>query len=173
MHMSRKPRSHFARRLSPLALLAALALLALPAFVAGHLPDGGGRPFVTAMTGDEEAPGPGHPEATGTAFLRLNPGQEEVSVVLTFEGFDPNDPAERIAAGHIHIGQPGVPGPVVVSFEIPGPLPLDEDGSGSFANVVSADREVILDIIRNPGDYYVNLHSANFPPGAIRGQLSR
>ncbi len=169
-------RTFFSRRvrwLSPLAVLSAFAFLAFPAFVSGHLAAQGGRPFVVFMTGDEEAPGPGHPVATGTAFLRLNPGLEEVSFLLTFEGLDPDDPADRIFAGHIHIGDPGAPGPVVLNFAIPGPLEVDEDGAGSFAGVVSADRALLLDIIRNPGDYYVNLHSANFPPGAIRGQLAR
>ena len=30
---------------------------------------------------------------------------------------------------------------------------------------------VVADILANPEDYYVNVHNAEFPSGAIRGQL--
>ena len=36
---------------------------------------------------------------------------------------------------------------------------------------VDADRELILDIMLNPEHYYVNVHTFEHPPGAIRGQL--
>jgi hypothetical protein len=48
--------------------------------------------------------------------------------------------------------------------------PPDENGSSSGCAEVS--REVALDILKNPEDYYVNVHTALFPDGAIRGQLS-
>ncbi|MBS1786273.1 MAG: CHRD domain-containing protein [Acidobacteria bacterium] len=31
----------------------------------------------------------------------------------------------------------------------------------------------INDIMKNPGNYYVNVHTAEFPNGAIRGQLGK
>jgi hypothetical protein len=38
---------------------------------------------------------------------------------------------------------------------------------------VSASRELILEILQNPEGFYVNVHNADFPAGAVRGQLSR
>ena len=35
------------------------------------------------------------------------------------------------------------------------------------------DRSLAQALIRDPADYYVNIHPGDFPDGAIRGQLSR
>ncbi|MFL5880350.1 MAG: CHRD domain-containing protein, partial [Actinomycetota bacterium] len=39
---------------------------------------GEGRPFATMLTGAAEVPGPGDADASGTAFITLNQGQDEV-----------------------------------------------------------------------------------------------
>jgi hypothetical protein len=39
--------------------------------------------------------------------------------------------------------------------------------------VTGVDPELIKDIRQNPSSYYVNLHTAEFPIGVIRGQLSK
>ena len=44
---------------------------------------------------------------------------------------------------------------------------------GSSSGCVSADREEIKEIIQHPEEYYVNVHNADFPLGAVRGQLSK
>jgi hypothetical protein len=117
----------------------------------------GGRPFTTTLTGAAEVPGPGDPDGSGTASLRLNPGQGEVCFELTVTGIAP------ATAAHIHVAPAGVAGPVVV--------PLTPPTSGSSSGCVSASRELLLAIIQEPEAYYVNVHNAEFPAGALRGQL--
>ena len=44
---------------------------------------------------------------------------------------------------------------------------------GKIKDCATADAAVVKDILANPGGYYVNVHTADFRPGAIRGQLSK
>ena len=89
-------------------------------------------------------------------MLSLNPGQEEVCFELTVTGIARRRPP------HIHVGGAGVAGPVVRGLIPP--------TSGSSSGCVSASRELILAIIQNP-ENHVNVHNAQYPAGAVRGQL--
>jgi CHRD domain len=139
-----------------------LVPLALVGWVQAVSAAEGGRPFSTTLTGAAEVPGPGDPDATGQADLTLNPGQQEVCLEISWANID-----GEVFAGHIHAGTATVAGPVVVTLF-----------TGSFASTdsvsgcVAADRALIKDILQNPTNYYVNVHSRpNFPGGAVRGQL--
>jgi hypothetical protein len=119
----------------------------------------GGRPLSTTMTGGEEVPGPGDPDGSGEAFITLNHGSGEVCFQITVSDIAP------ATAAHIHEAPAGVAGGVVVGLTPP--------TGGSSSGCVSADRDLIKDIIQNPAEYYVNVHNADFPAGAVRGQLSK
>jgi len=119
----------------------------------------GGRPLTTTLTGAAERPGPGDPDGTGTATLRLNPGQGKVCFVLTASNI-----ILPATGAHIHIAPVGDPGPIVVPLTAP-------DATGVSAGCVSASRDLIKAILKNPSAYYVNIHTTDFPAGAIRGQL--
>jgi len=70
--------------------------------------------------------------------------------------------------GHIHRGAAGVTGPVVVPFF------MTAVPAGIFAlagTVPNVDPALARQIRAAPRDYYVNLHTAEFPAGAVRGQL--
>ena len=158
------------RRLFAALLLAALAALALagPASAAklGGA-DHGGRLFTTTLSGAEEvdpitgALGAGDPDGSGLATLTVNPGQEEVCYELSVE-----DIMLPAIGAHIHVGDAGENGPVVV------PL-TPSDASELSSGCAQVSRELALAIIRNPENYYVNVHTSDFPNGAIRGQLSK
>lgn len=138
--------------------LVSVVALALVAY-AGH-GDDGGRPLSTTLTGAQEVPGPGDPDGSGEVTLQLNPGLQQICFQLTVHDIAP------ATAAHIHEAPAGVAGPVVVPLTPP-------PTSGSSSNCVSADREEILEIMAHPEEYYVNVHNATFPAGAIRGQLSK
>ncbi|WP_203580940.1 CHRD domain-containing protein [Microbacterium hibisci] len=144
-----------------LILGAVAGIAATLVFAGAAQADDGGRPFTVELSGAAEVPGPGDPNASGTAMLRLNPGQGEVCLDIEWAGVD-----GTVTAAHIHVGGTTAAGPVVVPL-FAGAFAGTDDTSGC----VAADRALILDIMRDPGDYYVNVHSSVFPAGAIRGQL--
>ena len=68
---------------------------------------------------------------------------------------------EPIAAAHIHRGAADTTGGIVVHFN---------PYSGGCTEV---DRGLALEIITDPSAFYVNVHNAIYPAGALRGQLDR
>ncbi len=140
---------------NPSVLVVALALLALGGLGIAH-----GNPFFsTSMTGAAEVPGPGDPDGSGQASISLSPATGEICFSLTV-----SDIAPAIAA-HIHRGPAGVAGPVVVALTPP--------TSGSSLGCVIKDKNLVKEIMQHPEQFYVNVHNAQFPAGALRGQLSR
>jgi hypothetical protein len=68
-------------------------------------------------------------------------------------------------AAHIHQGAVGVSGPVIVPLAAP-------DASGRANGCTTGvDRDLITKILTAPYNYYVNVHTTEFPAGAVRGQL--
>jgi len=128
-----------------------LALLSLTAVAAG------GQPLTVTMSGAAERPGPGDPDGTGTASFTFNRGLGEVCFWLSVSNIAP------ATAAHIHRAPTTVAGPVVI--------PLTAPTSGTSSGCISADQELIKDIAKNPENYYVNVHNAEFPAGAVRAQL--
>jgi hypothetical protein len=137
-----------------IVLVVGLAVLALASPAGAE-----GRPFFTTLTGAAEVPGPGDPDGSGTATVTLNQGQSEICFEITVSGIAP------ATAAHIHVAPAGIAGPVVV--------PLTPPTSGSSSGCVSVDPGLIKAIRQNPSAYYVNVHNADFPAGAVRGQLSK
>jgi hypothetical protein len=118
----------------------------------------GGRPLSTDLSGAEEVP-PADPDGTGFAHLTLNSGLGEVCWSITA-----SDITLPATAAHIHEAPAGENGDIVVTLS-----PPDESGTASGCTV--ADRALVKDIRKNPSDYYVNVHTTDYPGGAIRGQL--
>ena len=144
----------------PLALTALILFVAGVSFViSAQDPQQGGRPLSTTMTGAAEIPGPGDTDGTGTASITLNHGQGEVCYELTV------DKIATANAAHIHEGAADKAGPPIANLTPP--------ANGSSKGCVALDKDKIQLIIKSPENYYVNVHNAEFPDGAVRGQLGK
>jgi hypothetical protein len=120
---------------------------------------GKGKVLKANLKGKAEVPGPGDPDGKGKALVRVNPSKGRVCFRLSWKRI-----AEPTRA-HIHKGPKGVAGPIVVPFF---------EGTAVKKDCVEGlDETLLRDIRSNPREYYVNVHNADFPAGAIRGQLKR
>ena len=143
-------------------LLMGLTLAVVAAPIVTAAPPSGvhsGRPLAATLTGAAEVPGPGDADGSGIARLRLNQGQRTICYRLTVSAIAP------ATVAHIHAGAAGVAGPPVVTLVAP--------TNGSAEACASVERSLIKAIRKDPGEYYVNVHNAEFPNGAVRGQLGR
>ncbi|MFI9847318.1 CHRD domain-containing protein [Nonomuraea sp. NPDC051941] len=74
----------------------------------------------------------------------------------------------RPTAFHIHRGKAGVNGPVVIDLLSNGRI-RGNTASGS----VRVKSSLLRDIKNKPKNWYANLHTSQFPDGAVRGQLHK
>jgi len=111
------------------------------------------------LTGEAEVPGPGDIKGSGTVQVTVNPDKGEVCYELSVANI------QEATAAHIHEGATGKEGPVKVALEAP--------KTGSAKGCAKADVAVIQAMLKDPAGYYVNVHNAAFPKGAVRGQLSK
>ena len=119
----------------------------------------GGKAFNITMTGDVESPA-GDPVATGTATVRLRAGQGQVCYKVAADNL-----GGAAVAMHIHKAAAGVAGPVVIPLATP-------NAEGKAAGCAAVARPLVAQILASPAGYYLNVHTAAFPGGAIRGQLT-
>ena len=147
----------------PVLFVAAVAAVAVTGLSGPAAAQSAGDSFAATLSGAGEVP-PGDPDGTGSASVVLR-GQQ-LCWSVTISGVAP------VTAGHIHRGGEGVAGPVVVPLlDEPDGLPTEERYS-SEETCIDADAAVLDEIRGNPGGFYVNFHNAEFPGGAVRGQLA-
>jgi hypothetical protein len=122
-------------------------------------PEQGGRPLSATLSGAAEVP-PGDEDGSGTAAVTVNLGQRELCYDLAVADIDP------ATAAHVHEGVEGEVGPPVVTLGVP-------DASGAASGCIHLSKELLQRLLHEPSGFYVNVHSARFPQGAVRGQLGR
>ena len=136
------------------AALVAIALSA-PA-LAMH--EQGGRKLMASLSGAVEVP-PGDTDGTGRFSATVNPGQTKVCYTLSVAK------VATATMAHIHRGAAGVAGPAVVVLKAP--------ASGKSSACATVTRALAKELLTNPEGFYVNVHNAIYPAGAVRGQLMK
>ena len=158
-------------KLLALSLFGAASMAAIPA-LAEPAADGG-RKFTTPMSGAEECNtsvtptvcGVGDPDGSATGRITVNVGQDRVC--WEFTNVSNVDPVNR---GHIHRAPAGSNGGIVVDFFN---VAAGTQGPLTGCTTTPLGKELLKDIIQNPSAFYLNLHNADFPGGAVRGQLEK
>lgn len=121
-------------------------------------------PLAATLSGAEEVntsgtPNQGDPDGSGHVLVTLRPTESQVCVQATVSN------VAQITGAHIHQGAAGTNGPIVINFT-----------SFINGNVVSgcapADVYLINQIRNDPAGFYFNVHNADYPSGAARGQLA-
>jgi len=144
-----------------LSLAALIPALALGAAGAAHAQKAGAGLKLHAMlsganeVGQDGQAAAGDADGSGTFTARLVPGTGQLCYTLATTGIDTPTMA------HIHSGAAGVNGGVFVG--------LSNVTAGEHC--ITVDREKATAIVAKPGDYYVNVHNAAYPAGAVRGQV--
>ena len=143
------------RRLAVLALtaLAVLGLTASPASAQVAV-------LRATLTG-AAVPTGGDPAGSGFAYAVVDDASNRICVVIVTQGGTiPN-------AAHIHKAPAGQIGPHAVDVNDP----VSTGRGGVSSGCYSAPEPVLDDIAANPSNYYVNVHSHQYPLGSLRGQL--
>jgi CHRD domain len=132
-----------------------ISALALVGVLAANAATTASVKFEVALKGNNEAPAaPGSNK--GKVELTLNKATGKVCWEFKLAKID-----GKPTQAHIHKGKAGVSGNVVV------PLGANYKRQGC----TSAAKSLVKSIAGHPGAYYVNVHNAKHPLGAMRGQL--
>ena len=116
--------------------------------------------IVRNMTQEVTSTFSGDPDGIGKALITLDADLRFVCWSLTASNI--TLPA---TASHIHKAAAGVAGPIALGLTAPG---ANGSSSGCAEDV---DRALILEMLESPTSFYVNVHTTDHPPGAIRAQF--
>jgi hypothetical protein len=166
--MSKQPNFRFGVAITIAAAITTLSIAsAAPASASGgKLP----KQFVTKLAGAAEVDVQGDPDGIGIA--RINVKQESgkpARVCLTVDAFK----IAKVVKVHIHNAAANANGPVVVDYPVTDEL-VRVNGRGVITRIkgcMDVADDLATAIRSNSGAYYVNIHTDEFPKGAIRGQL--
>jgi CHRD domain len=130
-----------------------LAALMLGAAFAAPLSAISPKVTLTAVLAGSNEPAGGDADGTGSFSAMVDADNGDFCYALK---------ADKIAAAtmaHVHSGAAGANGPPVAT------IALTDD------NCMAIEPDVLRAMVAHPENYYVNIHNAEFPAGAIRGQL--
>lgn len=120
-------------------------------------PSSGRLGLSASLSGAAEVPQKGDPDGSGAANFTIDVATGRLCYSVT------TDKIATATAAHIHEGEAGKAGPVVIPLELP--------ATGSVDRCIAADPAVVERISTNPERFYANVHNSEYQDGALRGQL--
>ncbi|NUQ99329.1 MAG: CHRD domain-containing protein, partial [Streptomyces sp.] len=144
-----------------------IAAAVIPAHATGGVvsDDTGGTLLAASLRGANEVPvagGPAVGDQDGAALEFIKVQDDKVSVAVTWRG------TGKPTMLHIHQGAKGTNGGVKVDFT---DLLKNSRRHSVTGTVEVKDATLLAALKTDPGSFYANLHTTEFPGGAVRGQL--
>jgi CHRD domain/Protein of unknown function (DUF3455) len=123
--------------------------------------------FASVLRGANEVPVPNGPavgdkDGIAVEFMRIQGNQ--VSFAIKWSGI------AAPTAGHVHLGKKGTNGDVKIPFFAE---KLPDSLNAVSGSVTVNDAKLLSDLRSDPGGFYFNIHTGEFPGGALRGQVHR
>lgn len=135
------------RNIIMFALTAAALAVSSPALA--------GTTVLTAtLNGANETAG-GDPDGTGRFTVEIDPDAGDFCYTLKADKID------KPTMAHVHAGAAGADGGPVITIDVADDL------------CIAVEPDTLKPILENPAGFYVNVHTAAFPKGAVRGQLAK
>lgn len=133
-------------------IAAGLLVAAIPVAAASGALQKDANSLHATLTGKVEVP-KGDRDGAGTAEVKIT-GRKVCWEIKASK-------VATLTAAHIHKGKAGFAGPVVVPF----------GKTYKAKGCATAPAAIAAAILNSPRSYYVNVHNAKYPAGALRGQL--
>jgi hypothetical protein len=111
------------------------------------------------LTGSQEVP-PCATPGFGNATVTFDSARQNINVTITVANL-----GSPITAAHIHNATTG--GNVVLGF-----TPAASFNNGTLTGTFAITSDLTTQILQNPGNFYVNVHTNQCPGGAVRGFLA-
>ena len=118
------------------------------------------NPLTGTVTGD--------PDGSGKAEFTFDTEQGTVCYEIEVEGISaPVEPAPGLGSAHIHFLATGG-----IAVNLQADFQPDKSDEFKASGCVQVDSALLQAILENPDQFYVNIHNAEFPGGALAGLLS-
>jgi hypothetical protein len=121
--------------------------------------------YIVTMTGANQVP-PAGIYGSGTAKVIVDGSNMTVCATIKVSGL-----ILPTTGAHIHQAPVGVNGPIVIGFTPPAGKKANSTTGRSHSCVSQVSPTLISALLNNPSDFYVNVHTTDWPNGAIRAQL--
>jgi hypothetical protein len=141
----------------PGVLLVLVIFVAAVSFVVASDQFKNGRTRSVPLTGQNEATNHGDPDGTGVLKFAVRADEGKFCYNLSVSNIS------AATTVTLNLGAKGSNGSQVAQLKTP--------ANNASEDCISLDADRIGDIARNPANYYVNIQTAEFPNGALRGQL--